>query len=151
MPILCCSRNLRRSSRLTLASSRRVIGKPNHAGSESDRCLRQDQEVLQAAQTRPEQPEIAPPGSNEILEAPQLGHPAGRLHVGDLEVVADVGVDVLVIVPCRQAAELLGKATAACVVVTRWAAAVAAPVTKGLDYRPQLAGAALPPHHLHPW
>src|SRR5438552_4856689 len=54
-----------------------------------------------------------------------------RLEVERLEVVADMGVGVLVVEPERQGAELIAKALAAGVVLAWFAPAVAAPVAEG--------------------
>ena len=56
----------------------------------------------------------------------------------DLQVVADVRVDVLVVVAVRQVAELPVEALAAGVVLARVAPAVAAPVAERLDERLEL-------------
>src|ERR1035437_1541340 len=69
--------------------------------------------------------------SDEPLEARKLGTADGRLHVRGLEVVAEVAVDVLVVVAVGQAAELLGEALAAGVVLAAGAVAVATPVADG--------------------
>ena len=56
-----------------------------------------------------------------------------RLHVGQLEVVADSAVAVLVVVATRQGSELPVEPLAACVVFAGLAPAVAAPVAERLD------------------
>ena len=71
----------------------------------------------------------------------QLRHADGRLHVGELQVVADVRVGVLVVVAVGQVAELPVEALAAGVVLARLAPAVAAPVAERFDER--AAAAAL--------
>ena len=64
----------------------------------------------------------------QLVELVELGQAAGGLHVGDLEVVAGVGVGVLVVVAGGQAAELPGEAFLAGVVLAGGAEAVPAPV-----------------------
>jgi hypothetical protein len=63
----------------------------------------------------------------------QLGTADGRLHLGRLQVVAEVGVDVLVVVAGRQLAELLGKTLFTGVVPAGGAPAVTTPVTEGFN------------------
>ena len=63
----------------------------------------------------------------------QLGTADGRLHVRRLQVVAEVGIDILVVVACRQLAVLAVKAMAAGVVLSGRAHAVPAPVPEGPD------------------
>ena len=65
----------------------------------------------------------------------QLRQPDGGLHVGHLQVVADVGVDVFVIVAAGQLAQLPLEALAAGIVFAGFAPAVAAPVAEGLGQR----------------
>ena len=62
----------------------------------------------------------------------QLGQAAGGLHVGDLEVVAQVAVGVFVVVTVGQVPQLLAKTFAAGVVLAGLAITVPAPVTKAL-------------------
>ena len=89
---------------------------------------RQQQPVLVRAE-RIEQPGVvALARGDEPVEPGQLGDADGRLHVRGLQVVAEVAVDVLVVVAVRQAAELLAEALAAGVVLAAGAVAVAAPV-----------------------
>ena len=66
---------------------------------------------------------MAPPGCYEVRQFPELGHSDGRLHVSQLQVVADVRVSVFVIVSERQIAQLPVKALAAGVVLARIAPA----------------------------
>ena len=67
---------------------------------------------------------------DETVEPVQLRQRAGGLHVGDLEVVAEVGVGVLVVVAVGQVAQLPAEALAAGVVLAGRAVAVAAPVAE---------------------
>ena len=97
------------SSRVNPASSRTVITNPNHDGIGVRRRDRQEQAILERAE-RLEQPSvIVLPRGDEVVESLELGAADGRLHVGGLQVVAEVAVDVLVVVAVRQAAELLAK------------------------------------------
>ena len=77
--------------------------------------------------------EVALARLDEALDLGQLRQPQGGLHVGGLQVVADVAVDVLVVVAGRKVAELPLEALVAGVVLARLAVAVPAPVTEGLD------------------
>jgi len=73
---------------------------------------------------------VALTGRDELRELAQLSAADGGLHVGDLEVVSDVAVNVFVVIAIRQRAELLAEALAAGVVFAAGAVAVAAPVAK---------------------
>ena len=75
-------------------------------------------------------PKLAWRRGDEAVQLRQLRAADGRLHVGHLQVVADVAVDVLVVVAERQRAELLAEALAAGVVLAAGAVAVAAPVAE---------------------
>ena len=92
------------------------------------RRLRQDEPVLVLAQRLEQVGVVALARRDEAVKAGELRTADGRLHVGGLEVVAEVAVDVLVVVAVGQAAELLGEALAAGVVLAARAVAVAAPV-----------------------
>ena len=81
---------------------------------------------------------VALAGVDELRELAQLGAADGGLHVGDLEVVTDVAVDVFVVVAMGQRAELLAEAFAAGVVLASGAVAVAAPVAKAAGDAGQL-------------
>ena len=65
----------------------------------------------------------------------ELGKADRRLHVGDLQIEAEMRVRVLVVVAVGQVAELPVEAALAGVVVARLAIAVAAPVAEGF-HRP---------------
>ena len=56
-----------------------------------------------------------------------------RLHIGHLQVVAEVGINILMVVPRGEFAELPVEALVARIVPARRAPAVAAPVAEGLD------------------
>ena len=88
---------------------------------------------------------------DEALEARQLGAADGRLHVGGLEVVAEVAVDVLVVVAVGQGAELLAEALAAGVVLAARAVAVAAPVADGAGDAGQLVVVGARPRRPRRW
>ena len=79
--------------------------------------FRQDEEFLQVAQALAQRCEIAPARFDEAVQLLQLRHAHRRLHVGELQVVADVRVGVLVVVAVGQAAELPVEALAAGVVL----------------------------------
>ena len=61
-----------------------------------------------------------------------MGQTTGRLHIGYLEVVAQVAVGVLVVVSIGKVTELLAKAFATGIVLAGLAIAVAAPISKTL-------------------
>jgi hypothetical protein len=99
----------------------------------SGRGFGQDEELGAIVQPRAQVRKIGAPGGDEVVEARHLRHAQRRLHVGDLEVVAGVGIGVLVVVAAGQVAELPVEALAAGVVLARRAIAVAAPVAEGFD------------------
>ena len=127
--------SMRLASRNPVSSFLREAGVLAHGDHEAEpggvgvrRRLRQDQAILVGAQRLDQPGVVAPAGRDELVEPCQLGAADGRLHVGDLQVVAELRVDVLVVVAERQRAELLAEALAAGVVLAARAAAVAAPV-----------------------
>jgi hypothetical protein len=100
--------------------------------------FRQDEELLQVRQSLPKMRKVAFSCRDQIADATQLGKRHGGLHIGDLQVVAGVRVDVLVVVTAWQFSELPFIALAAGVVATRRAIAVTAPVAERLDQLRQL-------------
>jgi glucose-1-phosphate cytidylyltransferase len=95
------------------------LGEDQHVGERLERCF-QVGEVLLAA-------------GDEVRQLGDLGDAEGGLHVGGLEVVADVGVGVFVVVAAGEGAELPVKTLAAGVVDAGLAPAVASPVAPGID------------------
>ena len=93
--------------------------------------VRQQEPVLERTQGFEQASVVGPPRGAELDEAAQLCAADRRLHVRRLEVVADVAVDVLVVVAVGQGPELLREALAAGVVLAAGAVAVPAPVTHG--------------------
>ena len=89
--------------------------------------LGQDEAISQVGQPIAQQPPVPFAGLDEAGEFLQLGAADGGLHVGDLQVVAEVGVDVLVVVAEGQLAELLAEAVAAGVVPARTGTSSRAP------------------------
>src|SRR5207245_10832092 len=73
-------------------------------------------------------PKVRPAARTEVGHLLELGQPDGGLHVGDLQVVAQIGVDVLVIVAGGQVAQLPLEALPARVRLPGDAPAVASPV-----------------------
>ena len=67
---------------------------------------------------------------DEAIRLTQLAQPDGGLHIGHLQVEADVRVSVFVIVAAGQLTQALVEALAAGVVLARLAVAVAAPVAE---------------------
>src|SRR5690606_21713544 len=114
------------------------------------RCgLRQDQLISAAGQTLAEPVEIAFARRDAVSQTVHLRQGAGGLHVGDLQVVAQMRVGVLVIIAFRQVAQLPAEAFAAGVVFAWCAVAVTPPVAEGFndaleqwavgEYRPAFA------------
>ena len=116
-----------------------MIGKPNHDGSEFGVASGRIRNSSQLCRRSFRKAKLAFALGDESRRLVELGQPAGGLHVGDLEVVAEIAVGVLVVVAFRQIAELLAEATAAGVVLARWAVAVAAPVAEAFGNLLQLA------------
>ena len=115
------------------------------------RAFRQQQEIFERLQAVIQVLEISSPGGDEAGEFCQLRHADGGLHVGQLQVVADVGVGVFVIVAAGQIAQLPIEALAAGVVFSRLAPAVAAPVAEGFDERFQQRRVGERPRRPRPW
>ncbi len=67
----------------------------------------------------------------------QLRNAHGRLHVGGFEIIANVRIDVFVIVAVRQLSQLPVETLAAGILFTRSAPAIPSPVAKGFDQRAQ--------------
>ena len=108
--------------------------------------------ILEVGETFAEVLPIAPAGLDERGEALHLLPSDGGLDVEGLEVVAEVGVDVLVIVAFGQLAELPGEALTAGIVDPARAPAVAAPVAEAFH----IGLEALAAHDVHgppprPW
>ena len=77
-----------------------------------------------------EQRPVPVAGFNELIQFRQLGDADSRLHIGHLQVVANVGVGVLVVVPIREPTELPVEPSTAGVVTTGRAPTVTAPVAE---------------------
>src|SRR4051794_26227649 len=60
--------------------------------------LREDEKLCETLQAFMQRGKIAAAGSNEVGQPGELRHTQGGLHVGRFEIVADVGVGVLVVV-----------------------------------------------------
>ena len=91
----------------------------------------QDEEFLQARQPVVQRSEVSPPRLDESVQLVELRHAHRGLHVGELQVVANVRIGVLVIVSAGQVAQLPTEPLAAGVVAAGFAPAVAAPVAEG--------------------
>src|ERR1035437_3921007 len=103
-----CTRMWRRRRFCSCGSARRLRRRTGAAGNSSSARVDagQNQVVLIRQQTLVEALEIPAAGLDESVELLRLGQPDGGLQVRHLQVVADVGVDVLVIVAVRQFAGL---------------------------------------------
>ena len=106
--------------------------KAKPAGVRPGRRVGEHEHVFERLEARAEPSEVFPAGRDEAVELVELGHAHGRLHVGELQVVADVGIDVFVVVAVWKVAKLPVEPLAAGVVVARLAPAVAAPVAEAL-------------------
>lgn len=90
--------------------------------------LGQEDVMLISAELTAKVCEVFPPRPDEPAELGELGTADGSLHIGDLEIVSDVGVDVLVVVAEGERAEFLGEPLAAGIVMAGLAPAVPSPV-----------------------
>ena len=88
----------------------------------------QDQMALVFLEAGFERGVVALSRGNEFVQFLQLRHADGRLHVGHLEIVADMRVHVLVVVAKGQRAKLLGKTLAAGIVLAAGAIAIPPPI-----------------------
>ena len=89
--------------------------------------------LLERLQRRVQALEVLLPARREAFQPVRLRHPERGLHVGELEVVAHVREDVLVVVAGRERAEAALEAEAADVVDAGRAPAVAAPLAQRGD------------------
>lgn len=71
------------------------------------RSVRKDEPILVGAQARVEGSEVFLAAGDEVREFVKLSAADGGLHVGDFEIVANVGIDIFVVVAEREGAELL--------------------------------------------
>src|SRR6185436_2585733 len=94
------------------------------------RRLRQNQELLAGLQPLFEIGEIFPACCDETFQSGHLRQRARGLHVGYLEVVAQVRIRVLVVIAERKIAELPFETLATGVVLARRAIAVAPPIAE---------------------
>ncbi len=96
------------------------------------RLVGQDQVLGPRTERRAQEGMVGAPPLDEVGQPGQLHLADRRLHVGGLEVVPQVRVDELVVVPVGQRPELLAEALAARVLAAGLAPAVAAPVADRL-------------------
>ena len=94
---------------------------------------RQDQVFVHVRKPFVKKGEVAPAGFDESRHLVQLRQPDRRLHVGDLQVVADVRIGVLVVVAERQLADLPTESLSTGIGLSWIAPAIAAPVAVGVD------------------
>src|SRR5687768_3306752 len=99
------------------------------------RRAREDEHVGQLGEAIVQPLPVVPAALNEAWKLLEPRDADGGLHVGRLQVVADVRVDVLVVVSVRQVAELPVEPLAARVLLPRLAPAVTSPVSKRLEDR----------------
>ena len=124
------SRNSCSRRRRSAPPSRSVSGKPNQDGSAPGRLRGRTSRSANGRERRREVGGVLPPPAAEVLELGELGHAQRGLHVGDLEVEADVREDVLVVVAGGQLAEAALEAPAADPVDAGRAPAVPAPLAQ---------------------
>jgi len=85
----------------------------------------------QVTESRMEIPEILPAPVDEAIQLLQLTKAHGSLHVGELEVVAEMAVGVFVVITMRQVAQLPIETLMAGVVDPWFAPAVPSPIPEG--------------------
>ena len=115
--------------------------------------LRKDQSVLRSRQRRLQPGKVVLSPLHEGGELVQLGAADAGLHVRGLQIVAEVGIDILVVVSLREFSVLAVEAVSAEIVPSGGAAAVPAPVPEGADDTvqqrvPCVYRAALPHGHM---
>src|SRR5205807_1741699 len=81
----------------------RRVGTKRQAETEPGRLAvrrrnRQNENILEMPQSVPQILPIPPARRDEFVEALKLGQPDGRLHVGNLQIIAEMRVDVLVVI-----------------------------------------------------
>ena len=117
--------------------------------------LRQDQLRSCSAldEERLQQLEVVLPACDEARELFELCDADRRLHIGSLQIIAEMAVDILVVIALRKLAILSVEAVVAGIIVSRCAPAVTAPVTDRAHDAVKLrvvriAGAALAHRHV---
>ena len=112
-------------------------GEPEPARLGAGRRLGQDEHVGVLGQRLAQEGVVLAPGGDEVGQPVELGEADRRLHVGRLQVVPDVRVDVLVVGAVRERAVLAREAQAARVLGAGPAPAVPAPVAERFDELPK--------------
>ena len=69
-------------------------------------CDRQHEHVLKMLQAVPQVLPVSPTRRDELVKPLELGEPDRGLHIGDLQIIAEMRIGVFVIVAERQFAEL---------------------------------------------
>ncbi len=108
-------------------------GEPEPACLGAGRLGRKHQDVVVRGERLAQEGVVSAPRRDERRQPVELGEADGGLHVGRLQVVANVRVNVLVVGAVRQRSVLAGEALAAGVLGPRLAPAVTAPVAERLD------------------
>src|SRR5205814_6061428 len=106
-------------------------------GLAAGRRLLDRHELLMPGKCRGQPGVVSPAGGGEAIDLLQLLPADGGLQVERLQVVAEVAVDVLVVVAVGEFAQLPAEALAAGVVLAAGAPAVTAPVAERLRDPPQ--------------
>ena len=101
---------------------------PNQEGSLCGVACGEDQPVLVRFEQGMQSLKIGFPPGDKSLQLLELRQADRRLHVGYFQVVADVGIDVFMVVTEGQGAELLGEPFPAAVRLPAGAVAIAAPI-----------------------
>ena len=124
-----------------VARDRRILAQADRKAepgrARAGRRLGQHQHVLQAGEALSQPAVVVGAARDKAVETLELDGADGGLEVGRLEVVADLRVDVLVVVAGRKRAVLLGEPLAAGVVAAGVAPAVPAPVADRLGHAPE--------------
>ena len=126
-----------RVSPAALPSVRHREQQPEPAGLTARRGLLRAQQGGHRRERRDERGVVLAPRRVNSGSRRSWAQPIGRLHLRRLEVVAELGVDVLVVIAEGQRPELAREAVAAAVVLAAAADAVAAPVAQGRDDAPR--------------
>src|SRR5712664_4979020 len=94
---------------------------------------RQQKNIFEMLKAIPQIFPIASTCLNEFIQPFKLGEPDRGLHVGNLQIIAEVRVDIFVIISERQFSELPAKPLLASVVLARVAVTIPSPIADRFD------------------
>ena len=120
-----------RSGEACIFSNGDGIGKPGGVGTLC--CFGEDKIVLILLEAVCPFVEIAAPRLTKIIEFLELLHPYRRLHIGHFQVVADMRINIFMVVTGGERSVLPRKPFSADIALARPAETVAAPIFKRLD------------------